>query len=97
MLSEVSIAGKSRKAKLALVRTPVDLGAKAIHTDDAVQGSGPEGGNRAKGGPVSVHGKRVTIGDLLKAGLAREGDQRGVYRSRAKSSGVALRATDNWR
>ena len=28
------------KAKLALVRTPVDLGAKAIHTDDAVQDSG---------------------------------------------------------
>ena len=81
------------KAKLALVRTPVDLGAKAIHTDDAVQDSGPEGGNRAKGGPVSVHGQRITIGDLLKAGLVREGDQwrlsfKGeVVRGRIKSNG----------
>ncbi len=66
---------KVGKAKLALVRTPVELGAEAIHTDAAVQDREPESGNRVKGGPVSAHGKRVAIGDLLKAGLVREGDQ----------------------
>ena len=39
-------------------RIPVDLEAEAIHTDDAVQDSVLESGNRAKGGPVSAHGKR---------------------------------------
>ena len=66
---------KVGQAKLALVRTPVELGAEAIHTDDAVQDSVPEGGNRVKGGPVSAHSKRIIIGDLLKTGLVREGDQ----------------------
>ena len=63
------------KAKLALVRTPVDLNAETIHTDDAVRDNGPESGNPAKGRPVRAHGKPVTVGDLLKAGLVREGDQ----------------------
>ena len=46
-----------------------------IHTDDAVQDSALESRDRAKGGPVLAHGKRLSIGDLLQAGLIREGDQ----------------------
>ena len=56
-------------------RIPVDLEAEVIHTDDAVQDSVLESSDRAKGGPVRAHGKRVSIGDLLQAGLVHEGDQ----------------------
>ena len=53
----------------------MDLEAEVIHTDDAVQDSALESRDRAKGGPVLAHGKRLSIGDLLQAGLIREGDQ----------------------
>ena len=56
-------------------RILVDLEAEVIHTDDAVQDSALESRDRAKGGPVLAHGKRLSIGDLLQAGLIREGDQ----------------------
>ena len=56
-------------------RIPVDLEAEAIHTDDAVEDSVLESGQRPKGARVRAHGKRVSIGDLLKAGLVHEGDQ----------------------
>ena len=56
-------------------RIPVDLEAEVIHTDDAVQDSVLESSDRAMGGPVRAHGKRVSIGDLLQAGLVHEGDQ----------------------
>ena len=56
-------------------RIPVDLEAEVIHTDDAVQDSALESRDRAKGGAVLAHGKRLSIGDLLQAGLVREGDQ----------------------
>ena len=41
---------------------PVDLEAEVIHTDDAVQDSALESRDRAKGGPVLAHGKRLSIG-----------------------------------
>ena len=56
-------------------RIPVDLEAEVIHTDDAVQDSVLESSDRAMGGPVRAHGKRVSIVDLLQAGLVHEGDQ----------------------
>ena len=56
-------------------RIPVDLEAEVIHTDDAIEDSVLESVNQPKGERVRAHGKRVSIGDLLKAGLIREGDQ----------------------
>ena len=57
-------------------RIPVDLEAEAIHADDAVQDSVLESNADADGQKrVRAHGKRVTIGDLLEAGLVKEGDQ----------------------
>ena len=56
-------------------RIPVDLEAEAIHTDEAVEDSVLTSGTRSQGERVRPHGKRVSIGDLLTAGLVREGDQ----------------------
>ena len=56
-------------------RIPVDLEAEAIHTDEAVEDSVLTSGTRSQGERVRAHGKRVSIGDLLTAGLVREGDQ----------------------
>ena len=56
-------------------RIPVDLEAEAIHTDQAVEDSVLTSGTRSQGELVRAHGKRVSIGDLLTAGLVREGDQ----------------------
>ena len=56
-------------------RIPVDLEAEAIHTDEAVEDSVLTSGTRSQGELVRAHGKRVSIGDLLTAGLVREGDQ----------------------
>ena len=56
-------------------RIPVDLEAEAIHTDEAVEDSVLTSGTRPKGEQIRAHGKRVSIGDLLTAGLVHEGDQ----------------------
>ena len=48
---------------------------EAIHTDEAVEDSVLTSGTLSQGGRVRAHGKRVSIGDLLTAGLVREGDQ----------------------
>ena len=77
-------------------RIPVDLEAEAIHTDEAVEDSVLTSGTLSQGERVRAHGKRVSIGDLLTAGLVREGDQCGSQ-PRAKSSGAVSRATGNSR
>ena len=73
-------------------RIPVDLEAEAIHTDEAVEDSVLTSGTRPQGERVRAHGKRVSIGDLLTAGLVREGDQ---WRLSAKGEVVWGRLESN--
>ncbi len=55
-------------------RIPVDLEAEAIHSDDVVQTSVMETGDGEKR-KAKAHGKRVSIGDLLREGVIAVGQQ----------------------